>query len=248
MIESITSTISAMDFSAVKLVEYLDLLGVFFNAILGGVIARAARLDFVGYLVMATLSGLGGGVIRDILIQAGPPNALVDIRYLITALVGVTLAYFIRVEGKLWDRVFPPIDAIALGSWAAAGTQKALNLDFHWLPALLLGTITAVGGGFVRDMVLGRVPAVLGGNKLYATCAMAAAAVMIGFDHYGHPSWGLLASLSTGATFCYLARQQDWALPLGDDVAFARALRKPALFSSLSARRRKAPESGTSGP
>lgn len=143
------------------LVRAADLTGVVANAILGGLIARSERFDPIGFGTLAILSGLGGGIIRDTLLQAGPPVALLDWAYITSALAGAAIAYFVHVSERLWKRVFPWIDAIALGSWAAAGAQKTI----------MLGTITAVGGGATRDIVLRRVPSILGGNTLYATPA-----------------------------------------------------------------------------
>lgn len=194
----------------------LDLTGVFANAVLGGVIARRAKLDPVGFLVLAVLSGLGGGIIRDTLLQHGTPIALTDYAYMLTAFGGAALTFLVRVEGRLWLRVWPVVDALALGCWAAAGAQKTLDAGLGWLPAVLLGTITAVGGGAVRDIVLRRVPAVLGGNTLYATCAVAASAVLVALYYQGLPTAGSLAALVVGAGLCLLARWRGWMLPDAD--------------------------------
>jgi uncharacterized membrane protein YeiH len=205
--------------------RWLDLTGVLANAVLGGAIARSARLDVVGFATLAILSGLGGGVIRDTLLQRGTPVALTDYWYLLTALAGATLVFLVKVEGRVWDRVFPLVDALALGCWAAAGAQKTLAFGLGWLPAVLLGTITAVGGGFVRDVVLRRIPGVLGGNTLYATCALLASAVMVGLDRLHQPTVGLVAATLTGAGLCLLARWQHWVLPQDDDWSALAALR-----------------------
>jgi uncharacterized membrane protein YeiH len=197
--------------------RWVDLTGVLANAVLGGVIARSARLDPIGFAILAILSGLGGGMIRDTLLQHGPPIALTDYAYIITALVGASLAFLMKVEGPVWNRVWPVVDAVALGAWAAAGAQKTLAVGLGWLPALLLGTITAVGGGFTRDVVLRRVPGILGGNTLYATCAVIASGVMIGFWHASLVTVGALVATLVGAGLCLLARWQNWMLPVGDD-------------------------------
>lgn len=194
----------------------LDLTGVFANAVLGGVIARRAKLDPVGFVALAVLSGLGGGIIRDTLLQHGTPIALTDYAYMLTAFGGAALTFLVRVEGRLWLRVWPVVDALALGCWAAAGAQKTLDAGLGWLPAVLLGTITAVGGGAVRDIVLRRVPAVLGGNTLYATCAVAASAVLVVLYYQGLPTVGSLAALVVGAGLCLLARWRGWMLPDAD--------------------------------
>ena len=196
--------------------RFIDLTGVFANAALGGVIARAERLDPVGFGVLAILSGLGGGIIRDTLLQHGPPIALTDYAYVLTALAAAAAAFVLRVEGRVWERTWPVVDAVALGAWAAAGAQRTLAFGLGWLPAVLLGTITAVGGGMIRDVVLRRVPTILGGNTLYATCAVIASAIMVGMAQAGHGRAGLLVATAVGAGLCLLARWRGWVLPSGD--------------------------------
>ena len=105
----------------------LDLTGVFTNAVLGAVIARTARLDLVGLTVIALISGLGGGVLRDTLLQHGTPIALTDYAYVLTALAAAAITFVVPFEGRVWNWSWPVIDAIALGSWAAAGAQKTLS-------------------------------------------------------------------------------------------------------------------------
>lgn len=192
--------------------RYFDLTGVVANAVLGGVLARRAHLDLVGFAVLAILSGLGGGMIRDTLLQHGVPAALTDYAYLFCALAGAAVAYLVDVEGRVWCWIFPFLDAIALGCWAAAGAQKTLEAGLGWLPAILLGTITAVGGGTVRDVVLRRTPGIFGG-PLYATCALAAAGVMVVLHRLGFVSAGLVAATLVGAGLTLLARWRDWQLP-----------------------------------
>ena len=216
--------VAVADVAVTDLFRALDLTGVFANAVLGGVIARKAKLDPVGFVTLAVLSGLGGGLIRDILLQRGTPIALTDYAYLLTALGGASLAFTLRVRGRLWDGVWPVIDALALGCWASAGAQKTLIAGLGWLPALLLGTITAVGGGAVRDIVMRRVPAVLGGNTLYATCALAASGALIVLYENGYRTAGSVVALVVGAGLCLLARWRGWMLPDADAWSPARVV------------------------
>jgi uncharacterized membrane protein YeiH len=217
-------SMSVDDQAVTQLVRALDLTGVLGNALLGGVIARREKLDPVGFVVLAVLSGLGGGMIRDTLLQQGTPVALTDPAYLLTALAGAGLAYLIRVEGRAWDRLWPVVDALALGCWASVGAQKTLDVGLGWVPAVLLGTITAVGGGAVRDVVLRRVPGILGGNTLYATCAAAASGALVLLSTHGHPTAGSLAALVLGAALCLVARWRGWVLPDADAWSRVRAL------------------------
>lgn len=214
----------------------IDLVGVFANAALGGVIARAERLDPVGFATLAILSGLGGGIIRDTLLQAGPPVALLDPAYVTTALLGATVTFVVTGGGRLWANVWPVVDAVALGSWAAAGALKTLSTGLGWMPAVLLGTITAVGGGALRDIVLRRTPTVLGGNTLYATCAVVAAGVMVVAARLGQPDSGLLVATLVGAALCLLARRFGWMLPHSDSWSPRQVVPRRAR-SSLRRRR-----------
>jgi uncharacterized membrane protein YeiH len=223
----------------------LDLTGVFANAALGGVIARRERLDPVGFATLAILSGLGGGLIRDTLLQRGTPVALTDYAYVLTALAAAALTFAVRLEGRVWERAWPVVDAIALGAWAATGAQKTLAAGLGWLPAVLLGTITAVGGGALRDVVLRRVPTVLGGNTLYATCAVLASGVMVALFRGGHPTIGLVVATVTGAGLCLLARWRGWMLPQGDSWSPAQVV--PARYRQRlrGQLRRRRSEEGT---
>src|SRR5579875_2813973 len=200
----------------------IDLTGVFANAVLGGVLARREGLDPVGFAALAIMSGLGGGLIRDTLLQHGTPVALTDYAYILTALAGATVAFVLDVEGRLWDLGFPWIDALALGCWASAGAQKTLGVGLGWLPAILLGTITAVGGGALRDVVLRRIPAIFGGNTLYATSAVAASGIMVVLYDAGLPSVALIVSTAVGGGVTLLARWRGWQLPEADPWSPAR--------------------------
>lgn len=209
-----------------ELFRVLDLSGVFTNAILGGMVARDKRLDPVGFAALALLSGLGGGIIRDTLLQHGPPVALTDSLYALTAIGGAVVAFVLPVRGRTWNISFLVIDALALGCWATVGTQKTLSLGLGWLPALLLGTITAVGGGALRDLFVLRIPQIFGGNTLYASCAIVASAVVIAFWYAGQPVVGSLAGTAVGAVMCVVARWRRWQL--GEGLAWDYAvLRAP---------------------
>lgn len=208
--------------SVTELLRVVDLAGVLGNAILGGVMARTARLDLVGFVVLAIMSGLGGGMIRDTLLQQGPPIALTDYAYVLSALVGAVLAFHFTFEGVHWNRWFPVIDAAALGCWASAGALKTLDSGLGWLPAVMLGTVTAVGGGFLRDITLRQVPSVLGESPLYATCAAVAAGVLVIFVELDLPTVGVVAATGVGMTLCLVARWRRWMLPLDADWGLLR--------------------------
>lgn len=199
------------------LTTVLDLLGVGVNAILGGAIARSKNLDLVGFIALGLVSGLGGGIIRDVLLQHGPPAALTNPAYIPTAVGGALVAFVVRLEHKWWDRAYVVLDAAGITVWAIAGAQKALAAGLGPIPAVLLGTITAVGGGVVRDIILQRTPAVFSKSPLYATVAAAVAAIVVLSQHVlgAHIAVGTVIAMISGFGLRLAAAKRGWTLPTG---------------------------------
>jgi uncharacterized membrane protein YeiH len=218
-----------------EVIRFVDLAGVLANAILGGVAARTARLDIVGFVVLAIMSGLGGGMIRDTLLQQGSPAALLDPAYLIVAILGGVIAFFVTFNGRWTRRVLLLLDALAVGCWAAVGAQKALDAGLGWLPAILLGMITAVGGGMVRDIMLLKVPTIFGGNTLYATSALLASTEMVILSQLGFGAIGTGVAILSGAALSLLAKRYGWILPTG----YALRIPKPILLLNPRAWRQR---------
>lgn len=194
-----------------QVLRSVDLLGVVTNALLGAAVARQFNLDPVGFAIISMISALGGGAIRDVLLNQ-TPIALTDGAYLACALGASALAFLVRFEGRRWRQVFPYVDALALGAWAVAGTQKALLTGISPLPAVLLGVLTAVGGGAVRDVMLGQVPSIFRRSELYATAALAGAVAYLGMREVVGP-YAAPVGVLVGAGVCLLARRLGWVLP-----------------------------------
>ncbi|MFU8946940.1 trimeric intracellular cation channel family protein [Mycetocola zhadangensis] len=215
-----------------QIIRFVDLAGVLANAILGGIAARSARLDIVGFVILAVMSGLGGGLIRDTLLQQGPPVALTDPAYLVLAITGAVIAFFVPFRGRWSLRSLILLDALAVGCWAAVGAQKTLDAGLGWLPAIVMGIITAVGGGAVRDVMLLRIPRIFGGNTLYATSALVSSIEMVVLSKLGLPSLGSAVAMASGAVLSLLARRYGWTLPT--EIRIPR----PRLISDFRQRRR----------
>lgn len=194
------------------LIQVLDLLGVLANGLLGGAVARRFNLDPVGFTVLAIISALGGGAIRDVLLNVRPV-ALTDLNYLTVALIAALIAFLVPLEGRRWRQIFPWVDAVALGTWAVVGTQKALIHGIDWLPAILLGVLTACGGGAVRDVMLGQVPVILQRSELYATAAFVGGSTLVLMHQVTAGSMASLIAVVVGGGMCLLARKRGWMLP-----------------------------------
>ncbi len=204
----------------------VDLTGVLLNGILGGKLARERGFDAVGFMILAVMSAMGGGIVRDVMLQAGPPVAITDPFYITVALVGASFAFLWKLESRFWRIALIVMDGVVLGSWAATGAMKTLSLGFGIMPALLLGLTTAVGGGMIRDIAAGKVPTVLGGNYLYATPALVSAAIMVAFFLGGLPMWGMIAATVVGSSFVVLAHWRRWQLPILADWSIDHTTRR----------------------
>lgn len=181
----------------------LDLIGTFAFALNGALTAmRVARLDIFGVITIGMLTALGGGTIRDVLLGALPPATFVDWRYLALAIAGGLIAFALGTFLERLSTTITVLDAIGLSVFAVLSAYKALDLGFGVIQAIIVGTITAVGGGTIRDMAIGRVPTVLR-SELYAIPAMIGAGCAIAAHAVG--VHGLPATLGA-ATVCFVIR------------------------------------------
>ena len=174
----------------------LDLLGIFVFAISGALVAVRKGFDVFGVLVLAGTTGLGGGFLRDVLIDATPPAALADWRYLMVPIAaGIVTFAFHPTVGRL-ERVVTVFDAFGLSLFCVTGALKAVEYGLGPFPAALMGMVTGIGGGMVRDLLAGRPPDVFSGN-LSATPALAGAAIAVALDQGGQ-SFALVAGAGFG--------------------------------------------------
>jgi uncharacterized membrane protein YeiH len=198
-----------------RLIQVADLAGTFVFAIGGAEAAITNHLDLLGVMVLAFATALGGGIIRDVLLGTAPPQALRGWTYAITAFAGGLLTFILYpVMRDIPAPVLVGLDAAGLALFAVAGTEKALAYNMTPLVAVLMGTITAVGGGTTRDVLLAHVPAVLRVD-LYATSALAGATLMVILQRTGmRPR----ASALLGGVTCFSLRMVSfwlhWHLPV----------------------------------
>ncbi|MFJ2528004.1 trimeric intracellular cation channel family protein [Pseudomonas helmanticensis] len=197
-----------------RIVLVADLAGTAVFAVEGAIAAMRSQLDLLGVMVIAFIVALGGGVTRDLLIGATPPNAVADWRYPALAFFMGGLAFVFHEQVLGWSgSTLIVLDAAGLALFAVAGAQKALNFGITPFVAMLMGTITGVGGGVIRDIVLARIPLVLQAD-LYASSAFVGAAVLVIGRRLGVSP--VAAALLAGAA-CLLLRLLSvhfgWQLP-----------------------------------
>ena len=195
------------------LVLVLDLVGTFVFAISGASAGVSRQLDLFGALVLSFVAGNVGGVTRDVLIGSVPPAAISDWRYLaVSLLAGVITFYWPSAVEKL-SRTVLVFDAAGLALFAVSGAQKALAFGLNPVMAALLGMLTGIGGGMVRDILVAEIPTVLRAD-IYAVAALAGAALVVIGQLLHVPA---TASTIVGALLCFglrvMAIYFDWRLP-----------------------------------
>jgi uncharacterized membrane protein YeiH len=183
------------------LILVLNLAGTFVFGLSGGLAAVRAKLDLFGVVVLAAVVGLAGGITRDVLIGT-PPATFRDWRYLAAAAAAGVVCFFAGRTLERAERSIMVFDALGLGLFAVTGATKALQFGLGPLQAILLGAITGVGGGMLRDLLLRQTPTVLR-EGLYAVPALLGATVLVVAQRAGstNPVFPVL-----GALVCIAAR------------------------------------------
>lgn len=192
----------------------LDLVGTFVFALSGAGAGLRRRLDLFGVLVLSFVAGNFGGITRDLMIGAVPPESISDWRYLaVSLLAGAITFYFFPIIDRLGSAVLL-FDGAGLALFAVSGTQKALTFGLNPIMAALLGMLTGIGGGMVRDVLVTEIPIVLRAD-LYAVAALAGAAAVVIGSLLQFPS---AAAMIGGAALCFglrvMAIRRGWHLPV----------------------------------
>ena len=192
----------------------VDLIGTFVFAVEGALAGIDAGLDVFGLLVLSFVTALGGGTVRDLLIGAVPPNSIRDWRYGATAFAGGGAVFcFYQSFQHVPQQLLITLDAAGLALFAVAGAGKALEFGINPMIAVLMGVLTGVGGGTIRDVLTTRVPGILN-TDIYASAALAGATVMVIGLALKVPR---TIAMTVGGVCCFVLRMvavaRHWNLP-----------------------------------
>jgi uncharacterized membrane protein YeiH len=197
-----------------RLLFAADIAGTLVFAVEGAMAAVNGNLDLIGIMTLAFCTALGGGIVRDTLLGALPPASLRDWRYPTIVLTAAFLVFFLHNQVRAIPTLYIQVlDAAGLAIFAIAGTEKALLHKMNPLVAVLLGTITGVGGGTIRDVLLNQVPNVLR-FEVYASAALLGSVCMIALTKARLPStW----AGTLGGAVCFTLRVvsllRHWNVP-----------------------------------
>ena len=187
----------------------LELVGTFAFALSGALVGARKRMDIFGIVVLAVAAGLGGGIIRDVLIGATPPRAITHWAYLATAAAAGLVGFAAPAAVARARKAVLVFDAAGLGAFAVASTAKALDYGVPAVGAVVIGVSAAVGGGIARDLLAGDVPVILY-SDIYATPAAIAAIIVV--------VWSRSAPVEIGAAMLatairLVALRYRWSAP-----------------------------------
>jgi uncharacterized membrane protein YeiH len=191
----------------------LDATGTVVFALSGALLAVRKDLDIVGIVVLAVAAGLGGGIVRDVLLGDTPPVALQDETFLLIAIGAALIAFFFHPRIGRLNLSVRLLDALGLGVFAVAGALKSLDAGLSPVAAVLLGVVSGVGGGVVRDLLGGEIPLVLR-RDIYALAALFGATLCVVAAESGFPD-GVAVAAGIAGTFLLrvLAMTYGWHAP-----------------------------------
>ena len=196
----------------------LDLIGTFVFALSGAAGGVKHRLDLFGVLVLSIAAATAGGLVRDVLIGSIPPAAIDDFRYILVPIcAGLVMFWAQKIVAQLRHAVLL-LDAAGLATVVISGTYKALSFGLNPVAACLLGVLTGIGGGMVRDLLVQEIPIVLR-REIYAVAGLAGALVVV-LGHYWRLPPTVVAVVA--AILCFGLRlisiRRNWQLPLAEPV------------------------------
>jgi len=199
-----------MDLSFVYI---LEMLGTAAFAVSGALAASRKNMDIFGFCVLALMPAVGGGTVRDIIIDRVPVFWISDNRYVAVAIIGALIVFFTSYRPGSRRRILVWMDALGLALFAALGTEICLKHDTGPLVAIMLGVTTAVTGGMIRDVICNEIPLILS-REIYATAAFVAAVCYVIADRVGlAEQLALVIAVSIGFVVRALGITYNWSLP-----------------------------------
>jgi uncharacterized membrane protein YeiH len=193
--------------------QVIDLAAVLASGLSGALLASKKRFDLGGLAFLTLVAGLGGGLLRDVLLQEGLPVALGTPNYLLTILAAAIIGY---VFEKSVPRVLPAItvvDAVGLGLYTVIGCIRASEGGLGPLPTIVVGVLTAVGGGLLRDVLAGDTPVIFQ-REVYATAALLGSVLFVGLSRLGFgPETAGAVGFASASGLRLLSVWRGWNVP-----------------------------------
>ena len=196
-----------------SLIYILEMAGTAAFAVSGALAASRKNMDIFGFCVLALMPAVGGGTVRDIIIDRVPVFWISDNRYVVVAIIAALIVFFTSYKPGSRRRILVWMDALGLALFAALGTEICLQHQTGPLVAIMLGVTTAVTGGMIRDIICNEIPLILS-REIYATAAFISAVCYVLADNVGMSSQvSLIIAVIAGFAIRALGIIHNWSLP-----------------------------------
>lgn len=197
-----------------ELLYIIDLTGTFVFAMSGVVTANERKMDVFGAAVIGFVTAVGGGTIRDMLIGSTPVGWMVNRHYLIVIGLGILVAMFLHKRIAKWHKTMFLFDTVGIGLFTILGLQKTLTFGLSPSVAVMMGIVSAVFGGVVRDVLVNRIPLIFR-KEIYATACLAGGILyMLISPFFPGSLWTVLVSMAFVIAIRVTAVRRKWSLPL----------------------------------
>jgi uncharacterized membrane protein YeiH len=193
----------------------LNFAGIAVFAASGAVVGVRKGFDLFGIAVMGVLTGVGGGVLRDLLLDVSPPYSVQHWENITVALAAAGLATLFAKAVIRLNSIVLVLDAFGMGFFATAGAALAVDHGASWFAAALLGMLSAIAGSIVRDVLAREIPMVMGPDDLYAIPAMLGAIAYVAIDYFGQQWIGIVVGAVLATALRLAAMIFHWRLPTG---------------------------------
>lgn len=200
-------------FTDFNLIYLLDLLGTFAFAISGAMAASRKRVDLFGAIFAGLISAVGGGTIRDVLIGSFPVMWIRNLTYIYAGLVGAAATFFLPRFFFKWKNTVLFFDSIGLGVFTIIGLTKTMSFGYHQVVGILMGVVTGVMGGIMRDAFVGNTPMLLR-REIYAVASLIGAILFTFLDYMGmDEEWNQILIILFIIVFRWISVKRNWSLP-----------------------------------
>lgn len=202
-----------------ELIYYFDIVGTFAFAISGALVASKRKFDLFGVIIIAFVTAVGGGMLRDVLIDAHPINWIGDLNYIWTILIAVVCTFLFKSKIAPLAKTLFLFDTIGIGVFTLLGLEKGLSFNLHPFVALVMGMVSSVMGGVLRDVLTNRVPLIFK-KEIYASACLIGGIVYLVLVQYNVPQAALyLITISSIVSIRLVAVKYKLQLPrIKDDV------------------------------
>lgn len=193
-------------------IDFLSLAGTLVFAISGVLTAIANKLDMVGSIIIGTVTALGGGTLRDILIGQTPVGWMLNLNYAIVIFAAVCITYLFKKHISKWRKSMFLFDSIGIGLFTIVGLQKTLEIGLSPIIALIMGVVSAVFGGIIRDVLTNIVPLIFR-REIYATACVIGGIVFMLLEEISNiETINMLVSMSVVFGIRYFSVKYKWSL------------------------------------